>query len=139
MRGALGPGVYFILDRGSGCVKVGWSSEPVQRLRDLQTGNPRELELVALVPNVKSSAERSFHEQFRAHQVRGEWFRVEGAVEEAMERWGVALDEGEEGGSHPWEKPVRVRLSVAEAKELDQRARRLGELRVEAEFPPEWI
>lgn len=40
--------VYLILDKGgTGKVKIGWSVNPRKRIRQLQTGHPNKLELLA--------------------------------------------------------------------------------------------
>jgi hypothetical protein len=67
--------VYFVRDSGTGYTKIGFTSKPIeQRLRHLQTGNPRELVLLACVPGAPLD-ERRLHGRFAADRVRSEWFR----------------------------------------------------------------
>jgi hypothetical protein len=55
------------------CVKVGRSAgHPMARLRDLQTGNPRRLTLVAYTSTL---TERQAHRRLARWRVAGEWFR----------------------------------------------------------------
>jgi Meiotically up-regulated gene 113 len=70
--------VYVILEETQRhFVKVGFTSNLKRRIRDLQTGNPDPLVLVAKVrssPEAYRSLERDLHEKLRNHRVRGEWF-----------------------------------------------------------------
>ena len=58
--------------------KVGVAKNPTRRLTELQTGNPEELRLDALVlcPNEKAAyaLEILLHEKFSRRRVRNEWF-----------------------------------------------------------------
>ena len=61
-------------------VKLGISSQPFNRLANMQTANPMELKLVWLMSfNKRSKAlayESGLHELFRGRHVRGEWFEL---------------------------------------------------------------
>jgi hypothetical protein len=70
--------VYFVRD--GDLVKIGFTTKPVLgargRLRELQCGNPRPLELLTQM-NGPRLYETSLHDRFRAHRVAGaarEWF-----------------------------------------------------------------
>jgi hypothetical protein len=58
--------------------KIGVSVKPESRLSEMQVGNPRPLELAAMVgPFSKEQAystEKKFHRIFKPFHVRGEWF-----------------------------------------------------------------
>jgi hypothetical protein len=58
--------------------KVGVAKNPARRLTELQTGNPEELQIDALVlcPNEKAAyaLEILLHEKFSRRKVRNEWF-----------------------------------------------------------------
>lgn len=67
--------VYFIggeFDR----VKIGYTSEPTAdtRLRDLQTGSPVALRVLAACPGQQSD-EASLHRFFDEERTHGEWFQ----------------------------------------------------------------
>ena len=71
-RNRLPEHVYFI-QSGSGAVKIGCSSHPESRLRELRSGNPERLSLLAVIPGGQSR-EQELHRQFAADRVAGEWF-----------------------------------------------------------------
>jgi hypothetical protein len=66
--------IYFIWDSGSGNVKVGYSSEPVARLRDLQCANSYPLFLLGLTEG-DPTEERMLHIHLEQFRMSGEWFR----------------------------------------------------------------
>lgn len=82
--------VYFV-GEVDGPIKVGHARDPVKRLRQLQTGNPRRLKIERLIYG-GPSLERLLHEIWRAfviggnprrselnpqYRVETEWFRAE--------------------------------------------------------------
>lgn len=82
-RAKLGSGwIYYIGSGASGPIKIGWASNPWRRLNELQTGNPEELQMLALEPGVVAM-EALRHTMFAADRLRGEWF----APSEALARW----------------------------------------------------
>jgi hypothetical protein len=66
-------GLYFIQCGEAGPIKIGASSRPLNRLRDLQVANPAPLKLLAHI-HTAPSEERRLHAELNAHRVRGEWF-----------------------------------------------------------------
>lgn len=68
--------VYFMREVNDGPVKIGWSVDPWKRLETLQAGNPRELVLLTLKKFGTDAwaTEAALHQEFAAHQIRGEWF-----------------------------------------------------------------
>jgi len=71
-------GVYFILDEGEQAIKIGKADILEERLKGLQTGNPRRLKVVHFI-DCKSSAhsnwmEKRLHKQFKHLRGLGEWF-----------------------------------------------------------------
>jgi hypothetical protein len=75
-----GPGwVYFIGEAGSDeYVKIGFTRvlDADNRRKDLQTGNPRKLEILVLcqVDDVRD-VEHTFHQLVESNRVQDEWFR----------------------------------------------------------------
>lgn len=65
--------VYFIQEVYNGFIKVGHSRRPTERLAACQTGNPRELHLIGMMPGGRG-LERTLHQRFREHHMQGEWF-----------------------------------------------------------------
>ena len=70
--------VYFISD--GEYVKIGKGTNPTERLRELQTGNGRKLELISLIPcKDESSAykvETALHDIYKLYRLCGEWFDI---------------------------------------------------------------
>lgn len=56
-------------------VKIGFSTDPDKRLRELQTGSPFKLRLVKTYPGNRA-LERRLHGLFSDVRLHGEWFRV---------------------------------------------------------------
>lgn len=65
--------VYFIQAGDGGEIKIGTAQNPWARLKELQTGNGKQLRLLAVVPGGPRE-EGELHDRFRAHGIRGEWF-----------------------------------------------------------------
>jgi len=65
--------IYFIENTDSGEIKIGYSRNPMARLRALQTATCAPLELLKVVEG-DVSLERALHEKFRGGRRRGEWF-----------------------------------------------------------------
>lgn len=88
--------IYFILDKSTDLVKIGYSKNPVQRLKQLQTGNGQSLELLYSIVGDRNY-EAFLDKFFDACRVHGEWFnkrsvmnwihkdRLERQVREEME------------------------------------------------------
>lgn len=67
--------LYFIQSEKTGMIKIGRSKNPEKRLKQLQTGSPNKLKLIAVFKD-KGPEERGLHERLRCFKVRqnGEWF-----------------------------------------------------------------
>lgn len=66
--------VYFIQGLCGGAIKIGYSASPEKRLKELQTGYPDTLTILLMIPGSEST-EATFHRQFDASRLKGEWFR----------------------------------------------------------------
>jgi hypothetical protein len=67
--------IYFISDGDS--TKIGKANNVFVRLKELQTGNPRRLIIIAIYPCSKRDTtveENKFHKKFENKKIRGEWF-----------------------------------------------------------------
>lgn len=58
---------------GQSIMKIGYSTAPAERLKQLQTGNSHKLIVVHEGPATKRM-EQAFHTSLKDHAVRGEWF-----------------------------------------------------------------
>lgn len=79
--------IYLIHMENTTFYKIGMSLEPAIRLRTLQTGNPRSLEIVntQIVEDMRD-AELTLHRRFETHRVPNarvrEWFDLDGVIGE---------------------------------------------------------
>jgi len=69
--------VYFI--KSSDMVKIGFSTDVVNRLSNLKVGNPFGSRLVAAIPGTEDT-EAYFHKMFAEYRSQGEWFRIDGLL-----------------------------------------------------------
>lgn len=65
--------IYVIGERPTGIVKIGYSIEPTKRLKEIQAGNHRPLQVLLALPGDRVT-ERALHQYFAARCVGGEWF-----------------------------------------------------------------
>lgn len=77
-----GEHLYVIQSDVTGNIKVGRSSEPRRRLKQLQTGSPHRLRLLIVAVDA-GFREREMHKRMKEKRARadGEWFTV-GALTE---------------------------------------------------------
>jgi hypothetical protein len=69
--------IYFIQNKVTGHIKIGYSKNPKKRLASLQTATPHELALLGTIPGGLEH-EGEFHRRFAGHELQGEWF--DGAI-----------------------------------------------------------
>ena len=62
-----------------GAVKIGSAKNPKKRMAESRTGNPKRLELLAVMPGGERE-ERELHREFRDLRRRGEWYRCVGPL-----------------------------------------------------------
>lgn len=69
--------VYFFPERGveSPAIKIGFSKDPLKRLKQLQTGHSSKIGSEGWLehPNAQSY-EQELHAKFSKYRIRGEWF-----------------------------------------------------------------
>jgi hypothetical protein len=65
--------IYIIEEWLTKNVKIGYSSDPDERLKQMQTGNSNELELLHGF-KCGQAAEKHFHKIFKPFLIRGEWY-----------------------------------------------------------------
>ena len=68
--------LYFIQSALTGMIKIGRSRDPQKRLKQLQTGNPNKLKLIAYFERM-GWREKALHEQLSKWSLEGEWFDYE--------------------------------------------------------------
>jgi len=78
-----GPGVYIHSDGTA--IKIGKTATAErQRRRSHQTGNPRDIVLLAWIPGAN---ERTLHKRFAHLNIRGEWFRMDSELMTFVQAW----------------------------------------------------
>ena len=77
--------VYFIVNYQERKVKIGYSTKPEQRLKQLLTGNDGKLELAKVVPGTVKD-ERKYQRVFCHSKIRREWFKITPEIEEFINR-----------------------------------------------------
>lgn len=65
--------IYFIQESGNGFIKIGFSQNPLQRLRQLSKNQPYEYSLLGVLPG-HFEQERALHKRFSDFSIKGEWF-----------------------------------------------------------------
>jgi hypothetical protein len=65
--------IYLIINKAENFCKIGYSSNPDARLKQLQTGNPYSLDLITSIQG-DISLERELHKKFNHLKLQGEWF-----------------------------------------------------------------
>tara|TARA_E500000178_G_C16776813_1_gene641755 strand:+ start:194 stop:499 length:306 start_codon:yes stop_codon:yes gene_type:complete len=67
--------LYVIQSDVTGAVKIGISSHPQKRLKQLQTGSPYQLKLLCSIANM-SHKEKIIHNRLKDYKMscKGEWF-----------------------------------------------------------------
>lgn len=76
--------VYVIHDEKADLCKIGFSKDPMHRLKSLQTGHSSTLRLLSCFHG-GPGLEGQLHAKFNAQRVRGEWYRVAPAdIERAL-------------------------------------------------------
>lgn len=77
--------IYFIgLALDDHFVKIGQANTVRTRLKELQTGNPFELKLIAAFKG-HGAWESELHRAFAAYHVRGEWFLMNARIKRLIE------------------------------------------------------
>ena len=65
--------IYFIQVENNGPIKIGRAIDPKDRLKKLQIGNHKKLNLIAVIPG-KSALESKIHSDLKEFRRDGEWF-----------------------------------------------------------------
>jgi len=77
-------GMVYFARRGS-TVKIGFSSSPPRRLRNLETAAGLPFDEVVLVKGNRALEQR-YHRRFQEHRTDGEWFQVAPEIRLEMDR-----------------------------------------------------
>jgi hypothetical protein len=108
----LGPYLYFM--QSNGYVKIGTAMNPLKRLYTVQSCNPHEVYLLAVIQGGMKE-ELAWHVRFEAEFVRGEWFRYSGRLRDAIAELGdrvVAV-------------PVKASMGTSKMRRIENRRSKL--------------
>lgn len=76
--------IYFITDYNHSLVKIGRSTDPVARLKQLQCGSADILEIIAIFDELVFK-ETALHRRFKSDRLHGEWFRYSHNISKFLE------------------------------------------------------
>lgn len=85
-------GFVYVVESGSGLLKIGFTNDPRRRLTMLRTSSPERLTLLGVVPGTMAH-EKAIHELLHPWQVAREWFRPCRAMQPLIDGL-VPLSEG---------------------------------------------
>lgn len=77
--------IYFIRAGENGPIKIGFSTDPEQRLRTLQTAHTEKLVMLHSQVGTKADEAR-LHNRFRNIHVKGEWFEADPSLLEFIHK-----------------------------------------------------
>jgi len=78
--------VYFVQwENDPDSVKIGYSTNPVERFRSFLTACPHKLVVLRVQKAHDQDDERILHERFESYRKRGEWFNYQGRLREYIE------------------------------------------------------
>jgi len=77
--------LYFVQEGTSGPIKIGCTKNAVYlRVNTMQVGNPRRLQLIAVLPVEHKGHEKLWHKRFDDVRLVGEWFHPTRALMDAI-------------------------------------------------------
>ncbi len=80
--------VYFIRAKGTDLVKIGFARHVFDRLTQLQTGCPTDLEVLLEIRGTLKD-ENQYQRKFSHLHVRGEWYRLAGSLKKFIKENGT--------------------------------------------------
>lgn len=76
--------IYLIGNLESKYVKIGFSKNPKERIKELQTGCPFKLSVIATFQG-NLFTEKALHLKYNKYNSYGEWFKIEGELKNNIE------------------------------------------------------
>jgi T5orf172 domain len=86
--------IYFIQGKITKRIKIGFSKNPAQRIKQLQTPVAEDYEILLILPGEYKS-ESFFHKYFSEFRVKNEWFEPSSKLLEAIKEKQQFLEEKE--------------------------------------------
>lgn len=84
--------VYFVQGMSGGAIKIGYSTDPELRLKNLQTSYPDTLKILCLIPG-NEKREKSYHDRFYKYRLNGEWFTPDKFILDVIEQLKVKYNQ----------------------------------------------
>lgn len=78
--------LYIIGNEVENICKIGISGNPSKRLKQLQTGCPYKLTILAVVGSFDYESEKNLHNRYKDYRLNGEWFRIKGEIRTIIEQ-----------------------------------------------------
>lgn len=101
--------------------KIGYSDNPVERMRAFQTGNPYPLNLVGCIAG-EPDDEKHFHRLYSEKKVQGEWFDLDAQdiarILSSIQDKPIAKASGKPATVRPWGPPDLRKFSAREQAQL---------------------
>lgn len=69
-------GLYIIGNVQQNICKIGVSKNPSKRLKQIQTGCPFKVSILAYVEHLGRDSEKEMHKRYKGDRMQGEWFRI---------------------------------------------------------------
>lgn len=92
-KGKLMPGfIYVIQGELGGPIKIGYSQDVAQRVKELQTGYPDDLKVLHMFPG-NMDIEAKIHQDLKKYRMRGEWFKPDKYVMFRVQMYKKRMDE----------------------------------------------
>jgi hypothetical protein len=67
--------VYIIQEKGKGYVKIGFAKDFQKRMEALETNNPHEIKVIAILYGCTMQDELNLHKKYGEYRVRREWYK----------------------------------------------------------------
>jgi hypothetical protein len=101
------PPAFVYLVEANGLYKIGRSSNPELRIKEIQTGNGNKVRLVCMALTAYASAtERLLHKRLKGYRTSGEWFALSDSHVERVSAFLTLLDGGSCGSQRNlWRQP----------------------------------
>jgi hypothetical protein len=75
--------IYVVANTEYGFCKIGYSTNPKERLLSIQTGCPFALYIQSTFKGTIET-EKALHKKYRKYKSNGEWFFIEGELQKAL-------------------------------------------------------
>lgn len=105
--------VYFILNIDKGLIKIGYSFQVAERLKQLSKQSEESLTLLGVIPG-DHNVEQELHTFFDENRVDGEWFRSNNKLLHFIDKNVTTLDELNEEATEGSGLQSRVKILAQE-------------------------